>query len=153
MRTRVPASIAAATLAACWVISDLGPKPAYGGESVFEKMGDGWRKGKWVPGIPDVKPQSIQEVIFPVCWGSPQDCRDKANKDNTSGTPIVFVSYKVACRDTATGEDRGYALLSAAASKREAAVAKIEEALQSGDACQRGGYVDRVSVPGSGQWL
>lgn len=53
---------------------------AHAGEGFFEKIGDGWRNGKWVPGLPDVKPQTWQEVVFPICWGSPQDCRGEAEK-------------------------------------------------------------------------
>ena len=40
---------------------------ANAGEGFFDKIGDGWKQGKWIPGIPDVKPQTLQEVIFPVC--------------------------------------------------------------------------------------
>jgi hypothetical protein len=29
---------------------------ASAGEGFFDKIGDGWKQGKWIPGIPDVKP-------------------------------------------------------------------------------------------------
>jgi hypothetical protein len=61
---------------------------ASAGEGFFDKIGDGWKQGKWIPGIPDVKPQTLQEVIFPVCWGHPQDCRDEADKNSKKGPEV-----------------------------------------------------------------
>src|SRR5947208_3114389 len=98
---------AATFVAAGCMVADLpiGTAAAHAGEGFFEKIGDGWRKGKWVPGLPDVKPQSWQEVVFPICWGSPQDCRDDNDKkkDQTVARlpqPSVSVSYRVDCRDS-----------------------------------------------------
>jgi hypothetical protein len=69
-------TLAASALATTMPVTQV----AQAGEGFFEKIGDGWRKGKWVPGLPDVKPQTWQEVVFPICWGSPQDCRGEAEK-------------------------------------------------------------------------
>ena len=35
------------------------------GEGFFQKIGDGWKHGKWIRGMPDIKPQTWQEVVFP----------------------------------------------------------------------------------------
>ncbi len=48
------------------------------------------------------KVQTIQEVLIPVCWGSPQDCRDKPN-NKTGGTtwkPEAEYPYMVVARFT-----------------------------------------------------
>jgi hypothetical protein len=70
------------------------------GQSVFKKIGDGWRKGKWLPGIPSVRPQTWQEVVFPICWGNPQNCRgaSQARTANRQG-PLYAVVFIVDCYD------------------------------------------------------
>jgi hypothetical protein len=75
-----------------------------------KKIGDGWRKGKWIPGLPSVKPQTWQEVVFPICWGSPQGLsrgREEEKPDHRRRARLlVSVSYRVDCRDRDTGADR-----------------------------------------------
>jgi hypothetical protein len=152
--------MAISAVAACCVASGA-PRAtnlAYAGEGFFQKIGDGWKKGNWVPGIPSVRPQTVQEVIFPVCWGSPQDCRDDANKRIQTvapgGTPsFVSVSYRVDCRDRDTGADRADNTVTATAKTRDAAVAEIERLARSSDLCQGNGDLSRVTVPGSGRYL
>ena len=131
--------------------------PVHAGNGFFEKIGDGWKHGKWVPGIPHVKPKTWQEVIFPVCWGSPQDCRDDAKKQDqrTSGgpQPLVSVSYRVNCRDRDTGGNRADSTVTVTASTRAGAVAEIERLARSTDLCQGTGDLSRVTIPGSGRYL
>ena len=125
-------------------------------QSVFQKIGDGWKHGKWIPGVPDVKPQTIQEVIFPVCWGHPQDCRDDAVKKSKAqgGEPqLVSVSYRVDCVDKDSGAPRADSTMTVTALTRDAAVAEIEKARGKGDVCQGNGDLSRITVPGSGRYL
>jgi hypothetical protein len=142
-------------------LSILAVGPATAGEGFFEKIGDGWKKGHWVPNLPDVKPQTVQEVLFPVCWGSPQDCRDDARRNQKAGTggaqtqqvALVSVSYRVDCRDRNTGRDRADSTVTVTASSRQAAVAEIERLARAQDLCQGNGDQSRVTVPGSGRYL
>ncbi|MEA2918597.1 MAG: hypothetical protein QOJ15_10678 [Bradyrhizobium sp.] len=141
------------------VMSGVAYDPSHAGEGFFEKIGDGWRKGTWVPGIPDVKPQTLQEVIFPVCWGSPQDCRDDAKKNNTSRAAgqqvatVVSVTYMVDCIDATDGADRADSVVTVSASTRQAAVAEIERLKQTTDLCQGNGDLSRVTKRGTGRYL
>jgi hypothetical protein len=130
---------------------------AHAGEGFFEKIGDGWRKGEWVPGVPDVKPKTWQEVVFPICWGSPQDCREGAKNKNQQATggaqPLVSISYRVDCRDRDTGGDRADSTITVTASTRQAATAEVERLAHTTDLCQGSGDRSRVTVPGSGRYL
>jgi len=124
----------------------------------IKKIGDGWRQGRWLPGVPSVRPKSVQEVLFPVCWGSPQDCRGTANKDQktaggASTSNWVMVSYQVDCRDRYTGADRADNTITVQAPTREEAVATIEQQERTGDLCQANGDSSRVTKPGTGRYL
>ena|ERR1700682_1404773 len=107
--------------------------------------------------MPDIKPQTWQEVVFPICWGSPQDCRDDAKKKNKTinagGPPLVSVSYRVDCRDRDTGASRADSTITVTAPTRAAAVAEIEQTIRSSDICQGNGDFSRITVPGSGRYL
>jgi hypothetical protein len=41
-----------------------------------------------VPGLPDINPQTWQEVVVVICRGSPQDCRGEADKK--AGASVVI---------------------------------------------------------------
>src|SRR5690349_13490654 len=92
---------------------------------------------------PGREAQHWQEVIFYICWGSPQDCRDGAKKQDqrTSGGPqlIVSVSYRVDCRDRDIGGNRADSTVTFTASTRAAVVAEIERLARSTDLCQSTG--------------
>lgn len=123
-----------------------------------KKIGDGWRQGRWLPGIPNIRPQSVQEVLFPVCWGSPQDCRDSAKKDQRTAGGIststwVTVSYRVDCRDRDTWADRADSTITVQAPTRADALAAIEQQEQISDLCQANGDLSRVTKPGTGRYL
>jgi hypothetical protein len=134
---------------------------AHAGEGFFEKIGDGWRKGKWVPGLPDVKPQTWQEVVFPVCWGSPQDCRGEAqrtaSKPGQPPPPLYSATFRVDCIDRDNGRDRGDSTSTYTSGKsledaRQAAL----NAYKSSDLCQIDpNYKDesRIMKPGSGRFI
>jgi hypothetical protein len=146
-------------------LSMLGSTPlthgARAGEGFFQKIGDGWRKGKWVPGLPDVKPQTWQEVVFPICWGSPQDCRGEAqqtaSKQGVPPPPLYSVTFRVDCIDADNGRDRGDSTTTFTSSKseddaRQAAV----NAYKSSDLCQYDpNYRDRsrITRTGSGRFI
>jgi hypothetical protein len=34
------------------------------GQNVFQKIGDGWRNGKWIPGAPNIRPQTGNVPFF-----------------------------------------------------------------------------------------
>jgi hypothetical protein len=61
------------------------------------------------------KVQSLAEVIIPVCWGSPQDCRgmepEKAKasvKQQTGTTYPYYVIARFVCRDKRNGKVSGH---------------------------------------------
>jgi hypothetical protein len=134
---------------------------AQAGEGFFEKIGDGWRKGKWVPGLPDVKPQTWQEVVFPICWGSPQNCRGEAEKTVSRPgqplPPLYAATFRVDCIDRDNGRDRGdstsiYTSMKSLDEARQAAL----NAYNSSDLCQIDpNYRDasRLMKPGSGRFI
>jgi hypothetical protein len=131
---------------------------AQAGEGFFQKIGDGWRKGKWVPGVPDVKPQTWQEVVFPICWGSPQDCRGEADKKAGQGHPPLYsVTFRVDCFDTENGRDRGDSTTTFTSSKSvDDAKQKALDAYNSSDLCQIDpNYRDasRIMRRGSGRFV
>ena len=106
----------------------------YAGEGFFQKIGDGWRNGDWLPRY--TGPKATPARTAP------------------SGAPnTVSVSYRVNCRDRDTGADRADNTLTVAAPTRDAAVAVIEQALQTRDIRQDSGDLSRVSVPGTGHYL
>jgi len=73
------------------------------GQSFVKKIGDGWKHGNWLPGVPSVRPQTWQEVVFPICWGAPQKCRDAvAAHTPNRPAPLYSVSFTVDCEDTKT---------------------------------------------------
>ena len=150
------------TLAASAVATAVaGTQVAHAGEGVFDKIGDGWRKGTWVPGLPDVKPQTWQEVVFPICWGSPQDCRDEGQKkaagNGNPPPPLFSVTFRVDCIDADNGRDRGDSTSTFRSTKslddaRQAAL----NAYGSSDLCQIDpNYQDRSRVMkgGSGHFI
>jgi hypothetical protein len=135
--------------------------PAHAGEGFFEKIGDGWRKGKWVPGVPDIKPQTWQEVVFPICWGSPQNCRGEAEKTaarpGQPPPPLFAATFRVDCIDKDNGRDRGdsTSTFTSSASLDEARRAALN-AYNSSDLCQIDpNYRDasRITKPGSGRFM
>jgi hypothetical protein len=137
-------------------------KAANSGEGFFEKMGDGWRKGKWVPGIPNVKPKTWEEVVFPICWGSPQDCRDTAKKSVEvksfpKDSPLFSAYFRVDCKDKHNGKPRGDSTVTYISTiSIEDAENKIMEAYVTKDLCQIDpDYLDdsRIMVLGSGKFL
>jgi hypothetical protein len=93
---------------------------------------------------------------FPMCWGSPQDCRGKPGPVHAyvaSAPNGVAVSYRVDCRDRDTGADRADTTVTVAAPTHDAAVAAILQKAQTSDLCQSNGDLSRVTVPGSGRFL
>lgn len=142
-------------------ISVAFPPVAQAGEGFFEKIGDGWRQGKWVPGVPDIKPQTWQEVVFPICWGSPQDCRGEAEKTESRpgqpSPPLYAATFRVDCIDKDNGRDRGdsTSTFTSRASLDEARQAALN-AYNSSDLCQIDpNYRDasRITKPGSGRFM
>ena len=138
--------------AAAFLIPDV--QTAHAGEGFFQKIGDGWRKGKWIPGLPDIKPQTWQEFVFPICWGSPQDCRDDADKKVGPGHPPLYsVTFRVDCVDADNGWDRGDSTTTFTSSKSiDDAKQAALNAYNSSDLCQIDpNYRDasRVMKPGS----
>jgi hypothetical protein len=126
---------------------------AHGGEGFFEKIGDGWRKGKWVRGLPDIKPKTWQEVVFPICWGSPQDCRGEADKTAGQGHPPLYsVTFRVDCIDADNGRDRGDSTTTFTSSKSiDDAKQQALDAYNSSDLCQiNPNYLDRSRIMKSG---
>jgi hypothetical protein len=107
---------------------------AYAGEGFFDKIGDGWRNGDWLPRYTGPKGAPPQTAA--------------AGPANT-----VSVSYRVNCRDRDNGADRADNTLTVAAPTREAAVAQIEQALRTTDICQDSGDLSRVEVLGTGHYL
>lgn|SRR5262249_52452304 len=133
-------------------------RAAHAGEGFFQKIGDGWRKGKWVPGLPDVKPQTWQEVVFPICWGSPHDCRGEADKKAGQAHPLLYsVTFRVDCIDADNGRDRGDSTSTFTSSKSiDDAQQKALDAYNSSDLCQIDpNYRDssRNMRPGSGRFV
>jgi len=132
------------------------------GEGFFDKIGDGWKQGKWVPGIPSVKPQTLQEVIFPICWGNPQNCRDsdetkETRKQGQPASPVYEASFRVDCTDKYNGRNRGDSTIFVRSSTSiEDAKSKALDAYRTSDLCQVDpNYQDRsrVMVPGSGRFI
>jgi hypothetical protein len=134
---------------------------ALAGEGFFEKIGDGWRKGEWVRGLPDVKPQTWQEVLFPICWGSPQDCRGEAEKTASKPgqpvPPLYSATFRVDCIDRDNGRDRGDSTSTFTSAKSlDDAKQAATNAYNSSDLCQVDpNYRDasRVMKPGSGRFI
>jgi len=130
--------------------------PHSGGQNVFQKIGDGWLKGQWIPGLPNIRPQTWQEVVFPICWGSPQDCRGSTTaKAGPSRGPLYFVTFRVDCRDKDNGSPRGDSTITfTSTTSLEDAGDKAWNAYNTSDLCQIDpNYQDpsRVMVPGSGR--
>jgi hypothetical protein len=131
---------------------------ALGGEGFFEKIGDGWKKGHWIPSLQGVKPQTIQEVIFPICWGHPQDCRDTPTK-SIGGLPVPAYSATVRadCQDINTGKPRGDSTVTKVSLvSMEDAKNQAWQACTTTDICKLDpNYQDptRVEVPGSCRFL
>jgi hypothetical protein len=128
-------------------------------QSVFQKIGDGWKNGKWLPGFPNIRPQTWQEVLFPVCWGSPQKCRDDAaGKAGARPAPLYSVSFTVDCQDVSTTPPtpRGDTTLTFVSTRSiDDAESKAIAAYQTSDLCQQDpNYKDpsRTMVPGSGHF-
>jgi hypothetical protein len=140
------------------VVATSGFHSAHAGEGFFEKIGDGWRTGKWVPGLPDIKPKTWQEVVFPICWGSPQDCRGEAEgKAGPGHPPLYSATFRVDCVDAANGRDRGDSTITYTSSKSiDDARQQATNAYSSSDLCQADpNYKDpsRITKPGSGRFV
>lgn len=58
-------------------------------KNMFQKIGDGWKHGKWIPGLPDIKinPKTPEE-LWPQCIGSPQECRTPKGEAKAKQPPI-----------------------------------------------------------------
>lgn len=138
-------------VAALCAVSTVCPSgTAQAGEGFFQKIGDGWKNV-----IPKVQLKSPQELL-PVCWGSPQECRDDNQRNGTQthqAQARVSVSYRVDCRDRDTGRDRADNTVTVSAPTRAAAVAEIERLARTTELCQANGDSSRVTVPGSGRYL
>jgi hypothetical protein len=95
--------------------------------------------------------------IFPVCWGSPQTCRDDVEKKKTTipNPPTTYsVSFRVRCKDAQTGANRADTTLTVTSTvSREAAVQEVLRQYETTDLCQSNGDTSRVMVPNSGEWL
>jgi len=127
-------------------------------QSVFQKIGDGWRHGKWIPGLPDVKPKTWQEVVFPICWGSPQDCRGESEaKARPSHPPLFSATFRVDCIDAHNGRDRGDSSITYTSSKSIDDAKKLAlDAYNTSDLCQIDpNYQDpsRIMKQGSGRFI
>lgn len=91
---------------------------------------------------------------FPICWGSPQNCRGNPGSAQVRPVPSqIAVSYRVDCKDRDTGADRADTTITIAAPTREAAVTAINQEAQSRDLCQSNGDLSRITVPGSGRFM
>jgi hypothetical protein len=162
MRTAIYCVLLSTLAGSALVVAMPVTQVAQAGEGFFQKIGDGWRKGKWVPGLPDVKPQTWQEVVFPICWGSPQDCRGEAEKTAAGkgrplSSPLYSVTFRVDCIDKDDGRDRGDSTttFSSAKSADDARQAALN-AYNSSDLCQADpNYRDasRVTKPASGRFI
>jgi hypothetical protein len=148
-------------LATLWTLSAFALIPCQAGEGVFQKLGDGWRNGQWIPGFNiHIRPKTWQEVVFPVCWGSPQDCREPTKaKVGALPAPLYSVTYIVDCQDTSTSPPtpRGDQIITfySAISYEDAKNKALQEINQPPDLCQRDPkYLDRsrTTVPGSGHF-
>lgn len=148
-------SICSIMLAVFFVFSG---EVALGGEGFFEKIGDGWKKGHWIRGLQGVRPQSWQEVIFPICWGSPQDCRDTPS-DAIGGfpAPVYSGSVRADCQDINTGKPRGDSTITILSKVSiEDAKNQAWQACTTTDICKSDPkYQDptRVEVPGTCRFL
>lgn len=77
------------------------------------------------------KVKTVAEVLIPVCWGSPQDCREKPKEVDGEGMDEVKKSYpyyifgNFQCRDKDSGKVVGSCLVIMSSSN------SCEEALQS----------------------
>jgi hypothetical protein len=127
-------------------------------ELVLEETCDGWRARRTALNVSSLKPQTWQEVIFPICWGRHHhDCRStpasrsKVTSDDLQ--PLFSVTYRADCRDKATGASRAASTVTVSASTRQAAVDEIERMIRTNDVCQGNGDLSRIAVPGSGRYL
>jgi hypothetical protein len=154
---KVSRSVAAALTVVAAITFTASPNVA-DAQNVFQKIGDGWRKGRWIHGLPDIKPKTWQEVVFPICWGRPQECREDAGKKVAPGQegPLFQVGFVVNCIDRDTGRDRGDSTMYFRSKiSMDDAKKKALAAYQTQDLCQADpNYHDesRVTVPGSGHF-
>lgn len=67
--------------------------------NIFSKIGDGWKKGKWIPGIPDAKinPKTPEE-LWPQCIGAPQECRTPKGEAKAKQAPIQTATAQVGAK-------------------------------------------------------
>jgi hypothetical protein len=104
-------------------------------------------------------PQSTQEVLFPICWGHPQDCRDapattQAPAPTSVPGPTFTVVFRVRCVDVITGADRADDTLSVTSKvSRQTAVNQVLRQYNTSDLCQANGDQTRRMLRGSGVWL
>jgi hypothetical protein len=94
--------------------------------------------------------------ILPVCWGQPQNCRDKNNKtiNVPVSQPTYSASFRVRCVDAVTGADRADNTVTVTSTvSLEAAREEILRLYRTTDLCQANGDTSRRMVPGSGEWL
>jgi hypothetical protein len=127
-------------------------------ELVLEETCDGWKTQRMALSVSSLKPQTWQEMIFPICWGRHHDdCRNNpAGRSEVASDdlqPPFSVTYRVECKDKATGASRATSTVTISASTRQAAVNDIERMIRTGDVCQGNGDSSRMTVPGSGRYL
>jgi hypothetical protein len=88
--------------------------------------------------------------ILPVCWFSPQECRDDAKKKNATVTnpPTIYsASARVNCVDATTGADRANSDVTVTSPvSRDAAVNEIVRLYRTQDLCQGNGDTSRRMV-------
>lgn len=80
------------------------------------KIGDGWKHGKWIPGLPGIHPKTPEE-LWPQCIGSPQDCRPKKGEAKTPPAQQTVIAqaggkyiaqFRVQCaKSTDVGNNHG----------------------------------------------
>jgi hypothetical protein len=117
---------------------------ALAGEGVFQKIGDGWKKGHWLPGLD---------------WpgkDQPQQPQSKPSSPPTRVGELYQITYRVDCRDRQTGRDAGdetLTITSPHSYPHAEALARSE--VENRNVCfnPAWGDRDRVMVPGSGRTL
>jgi hypothetical protein len=95
--------------------------------------------------------------ILPVCWFSPQECRDDGKKKSISvpvAAPVYYASFRVDCVDVTTGAPRADSDVTVSSPvSRDAAVAEINRLYATTDLCQGNGDTTRRMVAGSGRFI
>jgi hypothetical protein len=91
--------------------------------------------------------------IFPVCWGSPQECRDPSNKQVATippgPDPVYSASARIACVDAKDGTDRADNEITVTSKvSRDDAVNQIVYLYQTEDLC-KAHDVSRKTKPGA----